>query len=138
MFDHGLKAAAARGAGGAAAYAHLAIQYAHLLRVAYGDARGARAVYGEALRVHPDQLALWEGAIHLEETLEGPVRQSTLKATQPRTYPAPCARPRARAPAHARAPGRGCARARAARGRALRGRLGQSRCGGSCCVCERA
>ena len=68
VYDRGLKAAAARGAAGSSAYAHLAIQYAHFLRVAYGDARGARAVYGEALRV------LWEGAIHLEETLEGPVR----------------------------------------------------------------
>ncbi len=106
MFDRGLKAAAARGAGGAAAYAHLAIQYAHLLRVAYGDARGARAVYGEALRVHPDQLALWEGAIHLEETLEGPVRQCTLIATPTPDLPcplrqAPRARSRSRAGARA-------------------------------------
>lgn len=74
MYDRGLKAAAARGAAGSSAYAHLAIQYAHFLRVAYGDARGARAVYGEALRVHPTLRVLWEGAIHLEETLEGPVR----------------------------------------------------------------
>ncbi|KAK9840998.1 hypothetical protein WJX81_004975 [Elliptochloris bilobata] len=79
VYDRGLKAAAARGSAGAAAYAHLAIQYAHFLRVAYGDARGARAVYGEALRVHPAQLVLWEGAIHLEETLGGPAAERVAK-----------------------------------------------------------
>lgn len=88
MYDRGLKAAAARGAAGAATYAHLAIQYAHFLRVAYGDVRGARAVYGEALRVHPAQLVLWEGAIHLEETLEAPVRLQHWSAVSACTAPA--------------------------------------------------
>jgi hypothetical protein len=55
-------------------YAFLVVSYARLLAQAYDDAAAARALYEGALQKLPGSRTLWEGAIHLEESLSTPVR----------------------------------------------------------------
>ena len=55
-------------------YAFLVVSYAHFLMQAYKDVNAARSLYASALQKAPGSLSLWEGAIHLEESLDAPVR----------------------------------------------------------------
>lgn len=74
IYDDAVAAAAEKGSPGDKTYAFLVVSYAHFLMQAYKDVDAARSLYATALQRAPSSLSLWEGAIHLEESVDAPVR----------------------------------------------------------------
>lgn len=74
IYDDAVAAAADKGSSSEKTYAFLVVSYAHFLVQSFKDVDAARSLYASALQQAPGSLSLWEGAIHLEENLDAPVR----------------------------------------------------------------
>ncbi len=74
IFDDAVAAAAEKGPQGEKTYAFLVVSHAHFLMQSYKDIDAARAAFAAALQKAPGSITLWEGAIHLEESVDAPVR----------------------------------------------------------------
>lgn len=74
IFDEAVTAAADKGLDGEKAHTFLVVSYAHFLVQQYKDVDAARSLYAAALQRAPSSVALWEGAIHLEESIDAPVQ----------------------------------------------------------------
>ena len=75
VYDDALATLAGKGVEGSGSYAFAVVAYAQFLVQACSDAEAARALFEQALGKLPGSRTLWEGAIHLEETLAStPVR----------------------------------------------------------------
>ena len=74
IYDNAVAAAADKGSSSEKTYAFLVVSYAHFLVQSFKDLDAARSLYSSALQQAPGSLSLWEGAIHLEENSDAPVR----------------------------------------------------------------
>lgn len=74
IYDDAVAAAADKGSSSESTYAFLVVTYAHFLVQNFKDVDAARSLYATALQQAPGSLSLWEGAIHLEENHDAPVR----------------------------------------------------------------
>ncbi|EIE26590.1 hypothetical protein COCSUDRAFT_59113 [Coccomyxa subellipsoidea C-169] len=80
IFDDAVAAAAEKGPQGEKTYAFLVVSHAHFLMQSYKDIDAARAAFAAALQKAPGSITLWEGAIHLEESVDAPGEEKARKA----------------------------------------------------------